>query len=133
MRTPQIAYKNEKSEELSPRTWSTREKEWKESTKFVHDPEAFIFSLINKYKTSSPMLMRVNAEQNAIGRNNLNGPIFGEQYEIFICENFKQKLNFSRIGTSFNVPKNCFLIGTESLAEENYFQVKELEVFELQH
>lgn len=109
------------------------EKEWKESTKFVGDFKALIFSLVNKYKTSSPIMMRVNTEQNAIGRNIMNGPIFGEQYEIFICENFKQKLNFSRIGTSFDVPKNCFLKENESLAEENYFQVKELEVFELLH
>lgn len=92
------------------------------------DPNAFIFSLVNKY--NYPIRMNVKNGCNSVTHNASLGPTFGDQ-DFIICNNSDTCAGSSSfVGNNYQLPDGYFSVG-ESLAESQNFVVKELEVFEI--
>lgn len=111
------------------------EKEWHSDGGYVSDPEAFIFSLINKEEKSFKAVC-LNSGKYAIRCNSSFGPAFGgdlsnlDDFHIESDSNINQS-SYTDFGCSFRYPD--YLRGSDEarhiLAGSNYFQTVEIEVF----
>lgn len=115
------------------KTWNETENdsescENEEPLPFVQDPDAFLFSLVNKH--DYPACVRVMPECFSICRDPTSGPIFGEKNEIMICNRADVNLCYSKVGFSYGFPDQ-FLVNNQSLALNNEFFVSDLEVFQV--
>ena len=100
---------------------------------YKNDPNAFIYSLINKEK--KPLVSKCLSDQSAICCSTTCGVIFGNSSscDILICDNSnKAKESGSNLGSSYPHPNyefdseeaNAFLAGSM------YFQTLEIEVYQ---
>ena len=108
---------------------------WNSFGTWQHDKSAFIFSLVNK--ENRPLIFEHSSSDiNSIVSYPFYCPTFGKEHEFHIS-NFSNtnRNSCSNIGKTYTHPEYPFgshraktiLAGTE------YFQVQEIEVFQLQH
>jgi len=98
------------------------------NSSYIYDASAFLFSLVNKYK--SPVKMSVKTPENAIYTTRTgSGPIFGSGFDIFISSKGN---GYSNMNGSYQVPifldpssYSSFLGGSSN------FETIEVEVFKL--
>ena len=62
---------------------------WDSSGQYKTDPNAFLFSLINKY--NKPTIMKIKDPQYSICCYNGYGPIFGDGFDLMISSNANRK------------------------------------------
>ena len=104
---------------------------WESSMK--SDPDAFIFSLINKDNEPLKMNIDPSRHQSAICCNPKYGPTFGGGNDIYIATNANTTMNsFSYLGVTYKHPQ--YAQGTNDantfLAGSHVFQLDEIEVFQ---
>jgi hypothetical protein len=107
--------------------------EWDGSETLISDPNAFIFSLINKENKPLKMKVDPNEHDEAIYRNSVCGPSFGGGGDICIANNANTTMNsFSNLGWTYKHPQYAF--GTNEartyLAGSDEFQLDEIEVYQ---
>lgn len=103
------------------------EQNWNgKQNRFARDQNAFIFSLVNDFRY--PFLMKIINPDLAIIRNDLYGPVFGDN-DIFISDNSNIGPNYSYI-CNYCLPKQ-FENNPYILANDEEFEVKEIEVFQI--
>jgi hypothetical protein len=100
--------------------------DWRGNNQYYNDPNAFIFSLVNK--ESKPMISRPTTT-NVVNKNPANLITFGYitsngQNSIFIANNCNSSAsNYIRAGGNFPMPSNELYAGSAN------FIVEEIEVF----
>ena len=105
---------------------------WESSTngKWKSDPNAFLFSLINKDKWPSKMEINPDEHGGAIFCDSKFGPIFGD--DICIANDANTTMDsYSVLGYTYNHPQYAFGTNGAStfLAGSNEFRLDEIEVF----
>jgi hypothetical protein len=105
---------------------------WNSSGGYISDPNAFIFSLVNKY--NEPIKMKVDPAKvsNALVGNASCGPIFGGGNDFAIFNNAdSNKKSCSYLGFSYKHPNYSFgsIEAKEFLAGSSKFQLREIEVY----
>ena len=108
------------------------EKAWHSKNRWIADPKAFIFSLVNKEVDAFKAIVS-NEGKHAIYGSAKNGPGFGgdDKYIRDLCIFGKDERNFSRFGHSYQhdrYPKDTIKANTILVGSIN-FQVQEIEVF----
>jgi hypothetical protein len=108
------------------------EKAWDSASRYVTDPKAFIFSLVNK--KNKPFKVMCTNGTNAIYCYSFFGPTFGYGFDICIFSGSNSnKLSYSDFGSSYKHPDYQYITENESiLAGSNRFQTPEIEVFVVQ-
>jgi hypothetical protein len=99
------------------------------------DKNAFLFSLVNKEKTSMKMNIAIGKVIFAIRTYRKYGPIFGHDQDIFInLDNEHGQGSYARIGDSYIFPKYKYDTNeaNEFLAGSKRFTIAEIEVFQIQ-
>ena len=106
-------------------TWSSS------SGKYTNDPNAFLFSLVNRF--NKPFLSKVINVNTAIYSFSSCGPTFGSGHDICICDNSNtSEQSSSNFPHSYSQPKDINDPNGNYLCDSRNFQVKEIEVFQLQ-
>ena len=105
------------------------EQTWNHTGGYKTDPNAFIFSLINKI-TNYTLKMNCDDHENSIYCSNIDGPTFGD--DLCILDNSNQnKKSYSNLDHSYSHP--YYEYETEEarsfLAGSYKFQVSEIEVY----
>ena len=106
---------------------------WHTLNSYSADPNAFLFSLTNKYNKPSKINIDHNQKKYAIFGGADRGPSFGcSDCNIFTkCETSVEKNCRSELGASYEHPQYAY--GTNEaksfMAGSNYFQLDEIEVF----
>ena len=79
------------------------EMEWNSTNREYYDPNAFVFSLVNK--ENKPFKVKVSDKEYSIFCTGDEGPIFGSGHDIFIAANSNSNEDsFSNFGNSYNHP-----------------------------
>ena len=103
---------------------------WHSKYDFFKDSNAFLFSLVNKFKR--PFFCEVLQPEYAICCNSSYGPSFGGGNDIHICDHSNTSTGSYIYQSSYqkpdgiNDPNGYYLCDTEN------FQVSEIEVFQIQ-
>ena len=106
---------------------------WDQSNTHKSDPNAFLFSLINKENKPIRMEIIAGKECQSIYGTSVSGPRFGAGSDIIIADNANINTNsFTNLGCSYKHPVyaygsneiKCFLAGTYN------FQISDVEVFQ---
>ena len=107
------------------------DKAWISDNQYYSDPNAFLFSLVNKYGKPFKVKVSLNDDE-AIYSNGEFGPTFGYGHDIKITS--KSNLNwdsYSNFGYTYK--HSDYLIGTKEaqsiMAGSYHFQVADIEVF----
>ena len=96
------------------------EKAWNSVGQYIADPEAFIFSLVNRENRFFKLMCTNGA--NAIRCCSFSGPIFGEDHDIHIASDSNSNRNsYSHFGHTYK--QNSKLAGSRN------FQTLEIKVF----
>ena len=110
--------------------------QWKSSAtgSWQEDKSAFIFSLVNK-ENKSLLFEHMSSGINSIGSYTIHGPIFGAGNDIFISDSSNLNTSsYSNLGHIYTHPD--YEYGSAKaitiLAGSYYFQVQEIEVFQIQ-
>jgi hypothetical protein len=105
---------------------------WNSSGQYISDPNAFIFSLVNKY--NEPIKMKVdpgNIQYSLCGAASY-GPFFGGGHDFAIFNNAdSNKDSYSNLGFSYKHPNYSTgsIEAKEFLAGSFNFQLREIEVY----
>ena len=95
---------------------------WKGNDVYVHDPEAFIFSLNHKTKHNK------QKNNNSIHTHPNYGPTFGGGQDIYICDKCNaNNNNYSNSNSTYELPSDTD--GKVYFAGAPNFTVKEIEVY----
>jgi hypothetical protein len=110
--------------------------EWKSTRSYVHDKNAFIFSLVNK--ENRPLIFEHSSSDiNSIGLFPQYGPIFGtddhHDLAIYDCSNLNT-FSYSNLGLIYTHPEYPYGSNKAKtiLAGSQRFQVQEIEVFQME-
>jgi hypothetical protein len=112
------------------------EQSWSSSSGYKTDPNAFIFSLINKQ--NKPLKMKCSKCESAIYCHNYygHGPTFGgDLHDLHISDvSNTNKDSYSNLGASYSHPDYAYGSNEAKsfLAGSNKFQISDLEVFSKQ-
>ena len=102
---------------------------WDHSNRFKSDPNAFIFSLTNKYNEKCKI--ETSNEDFSIFYSELHGPIFGQNDIRVLSEANKVHSSYSNLSFTYKHP--LFFYGSNRarsfLAGSFYFQLSEIEVY----
>lgn len=103
---------------------------WSQVNAHVSDPNAYVFSLINKDK--KPILLRCSNPANAIYCGSNYGPTFGEGHDFYISNNSNvNNYSLSNLGFTYRHPH--YSNGSNNtkifLAGSHNFQTTEIEVY----
>ena len=104
--------------------------EWNSTNREYYDPNAFVFSLVNK--ENKPFKVKVSDNEYSFFCAADEGPIFGSGHDIFIATNSNTNFNsFSNFGHSYNHPDYPprTEVARSIMAGKHYFQTFEIEVF----
>lgn len=102
---------------------------WSNTNQHVPDPNAYLFSLINKFK--QPFVCEISNTNSAIVCNSLYGPTFGAGHDIYICNN-SNRLENSFVGlSSYKKPDALSDPSGYFFCEKRNFQVNDIEVFQI--
>jgi len=106
------------------------EQSWSGDSGYTTDPNAFIFSLINKQ--NKPLKMKCSKCEKALYCHRSYGPIFGGGHNLYISNNSNTNNDsHSNLGNSYSFPDYAY--GSEEaksfLAGSYKFQVSEIEVY----
>ena len=109
--------------------------QWNSTGLWQFDKSAFIFSLVNN-ENKSILFENKSNKKDSIYTKEYFCIKFGGGYDIFISDNSNSNTNsFSNLGYTYTHPEYPF--GSEKaktiLAGTHYFQVEEIEVFQMQH
>lgn len=106
---------------------------WSSNGGYTKDPDAFLFSLVNRF--NQPFISNVDYSSKAVFCDAENGPAFGDGYDIYICDNSNRSTkSFTEFPQSYQ--KSDDLDASDDFYfcdESSYFQVKEIEVFQVQN
>ena len=106
-------------------------KAWKQNGEYIHDKDAFIFSLTNIESCSFKILA---SGVHSIYGKLANGPTFGAGHNLFIAsDSNKNEESYSNLGHTY-LSSNYQAGSTKALTilgGSYYFQTIEIEVFEL--
>ena len=108
--------------------------QWNSTVSLDYDKSAFIFSLVNK--ENRPLIFeQSSSEKYSIGSYKNCGPIFGRAHDFVIFNSSSTNTNSSsNLGSTYTHPEYPF--GSEKaktiLGGSRYFQVLEIEVFQMQ-
>jgi hypothetical protein len=105
---------------------------WHQSSEFIPDSNAFLFSLTNKDDEPCKMNICAKEIECAIYGGPEYGPSFGYGDICFLRNPNSEKSSYSKLGTSYNHPRyskrtnkiRCFLAGSHK------FQLSEIEVYQ---
>lgn len=107
---------------------------WNDSSFFVYDPDAFLFSLINSYRI--PYKFNVKKPEQAIISLPIYGPLFGvNDLKVFSEANKFGSFSRSAIGYSYELPDQYtyFTTVADNLVTGSvYFTATEIEVYTTQ-
>ena len=100
---------------------------WNSNKCFSSDPNAFIFTLVNKSK--KPFICELRCNDYAIYNDPNFGPTFGAGYDIHVCDNSNaSKDSELNLGVSYElIEENQFYF-----SDDLNFQVNEIEVFRIE-
>jgi hypothetical protein len=105
---------------------------WEQSSgvyKADNTGKSFLFSLKNPRHTE-PKIFRLSTAEDAIACNSSFGPVFGSGHDIAIVSNCDQNTHSSaNLGPSY--ANDTGIGGTQVFTGQQYFQVKEIEVFSI--
>lgn len=104
---------------------------WYQTGQSYYDSDAFLFSLINKFK--KPFLCKSLYGSHAICCNLLYGPTFGN-FDIQICDNSNACSNsYARINSgNYQPPSGLNDLNGNYFCDGKNFQVKDIEVFQIE-
>ena len=110
--------------------------QWKsdENGSWEYDKNAFIFSLVN-YENRPLIFEHSTSDENSVGLYKQFGPVFGIGNDIFINDNCNTNTgSSSNLGYTYTHPEysNVSDKAKKILAGTLSFQVKEIEVFQMQ-
>lgn len=103
---------------------------WNQANNYVHDKNAFIFSLINQRNT--PIMLKTNVSEHSIYSHPSYGPTFGSGHDIFISDNSNSNsLSHSILCHTYQHPDFSYNSddAKKFLAGNDKFKVAEIEVF----
>jgi len=106
------------------------EQSWSGSYEYKTDPNAFIFSLINKQ--NKPLKMKCSSCQYAIDCHSSYGPRFGGGADFYISDNSNTNtISYSNLDHSYSHPDYAYESeeAKSFLAGSYDFQVSEIEVY----
>jgi hypothetical protein len=104
---------------------------WDSSSNYKPDDtrKSFVFSLKNP-RNSEPKIFSISDPRFSIRCNASDGPVFGGGCDIYIADNCDQNVK-SRTGFGHSYTNDTGINGTQVLAGQTNFQVKEIEVFSI--
>ena len=103
--------------------------DWSGNQLYKNDPNAFMFSLLNKEE--EPMVMKCIDPTRAIFCSTDNGPVFGRRDLVLRSNSNLSVESYSNLGSSFKHPTHVFQSNEARnfLAGTYKFQTVEMEVF----
>jgi hypothetical protein len=111
------------------------EAKWDQTDRWLSDPNAFLFSLVNGKQEPIRLAISRGKEDKAIVSTPNHGPVFGGGivgYDIIIRDNFNANHHSSNLGNCFKHPN--FDLGSHEaktfLAGCDMFLINEIEVFQ---
>ena len=106
---------------------------WDSTSKYMADPHAFLFSIVNFTNTPQVFPLKAGNEQ-SIYCDAASGPSFGSGHDLFIADDSHVKsTSYSVLGCSYDVklPPSSVIKERTLLAGACNFQTLEIEVFQL--
>lgn len=103
---------------------------WTSNENYCHDPNAFLFSLVNPL--NKPFLCKISVPQHAIYCQKEYGPLFGSGCDLEICSDSNSSSKSNSELLSYEVPSDMKNSNGIYFCDSKYFQVKEFEVFQVQ-
>jgi hypothetical protein len=105
---------------------------WKGNNSYSQSNESFLYSLENPHKNTFFMPTKPKSIEH-IGKQEGSGPIFGSGYDLIISNlcNKNTKSNYAGFPYCYEVPKNYKGNCSQLFTGDAYFQVGEIEVFEV--
>ena len=103
---------------------------WSQKGGYVNDPNAFIFSLVNK--ENKPIHIPCSQPPNAIYCNSIYGPTFGGGHDIHICDKSdSNSSSYSNFSYCYKHPFYAYNSNEANtfLAGSYHFQTNEIEVY----
>lgn len=104
---------------------------WTSDNKYHRDSSAFLFSLVNKFNKPAVCRISNSNKDHAIFGSPVHGPIFGNTHDICICDNSNALTHSYSSVLSYERPPHVYHFGANFFSETKYFQVKDIEVFQL--
>ena len=109
---------------------------WTPTESFKSDSFAFLFSLVNIYKT--PLKLNISIPNNAITASSLRGPAFGNGYDLVVEDqsNLPNSRSFAHLGYTYDSPiisteYNLSVSAFDLLSGSNTFQSEQIEVYSI--